>query len=314
MTTPPADPCALGVEDLARLYRHRALSPVDVVRATLARIERLTPALNAFITVLSESALAAARAAEAQMTGGIFLGPLHGVPVSVKDIIRVHGVRTTAASRVLHDAAPDDEDATVVRRLRTAGAIVLGKVNLHEFALGDPDPDGPFGIVQNPRRVGYQAGSSSSGSGAATAAGLGVISLGTDTGGSIRHPAAVCGVVGLKPTYGLVPVRGVIPLSVHLDHVGPLGRSVADVAAALSAIAGGDAEDPFSIGAPGEDYLAAMRREVRGLRLGVPENPLFAFGLPVALDLIARPSAPTPAGSPGPTRPGTSWRRWSRPR
>jgi aspartyl-tRNA(Asn)/glutamyl-tRNA(Gln) amidotransferase subunit A len=221
------------------------------------------------------------------MGAGIDLGPLHGVPVSVKDIIRVKGTRTTAASRVLLDSPLDDEDATVVRRLRAGGAVVVGKVNLHEFAFGDPDPDGPFGNVQNPRRIGHQSGASSSGSGAATAAGLGVLSLGSDTGGSIRHPAAVCGVVGLKPTYGLVPVRGVIPLSVHLDHVGPLGRSVADVAAGLAAIAGWDPDDPFSIPSPPVDYLAALRLDVRGLRVGVPTNSLFNFGLPVALDRIA---------------------------
>jgi aspartyl-tRNA(Asn)/glutamyl-tRNA(Gln) amidotransferase subunit A len=288
VTTPNSDLCALGVAELARLYRRRELSPVEVTRATLDRIARLNPELNAYITVMSESAMAAARAAEGQIGSGIDLGPLHGVPVSVKDIIRVKGTRTTAASRVLLDAPLDDEDATVVRRLRAGGAVVLGKVNLHEFAFGDPDPDGPFGNVQNPRRIGHQPGGSSSGSGAATAAGLGVISLGSDTGGSIRHPAAVCGVVGLKPTYGFVPVRGVIPLSVHLDHVGPFGRSVADVAAGLAAIAGWDPDDPFSLQVPPVDHLTALALDVRGLRVGVPTNSLFKFGLPVALGRIAR--------------------------
>lgn len=286
VTTPSSDLCVLGVRDLARLYRGRELSPVEVTRATIDRIERLNPDLNAYITVTGEAAMAAARAAEAQMAAGIDLGPLHGVPVSVKDIIRVKGTRTTAASRVLHDAPLDAEDATVVRRLRAGGAVVVGKVNLHEFAFGDPDPSGPFGNVQNPRRIGHQSGGSSSGSGAATAGGLGVVSLGTDTGGSIRHPASACGVVGVKPTYGLVPVRGVVPLSVHLDHVGPLGRSVADVAAGLAAIAGWDPDDPFSVQAPVGDYLAALRRDVRGLRVGVPTNGFFKFGLPVALDRI----------------------------
>jgi len=278
--------CALGVLELARLYRSGKLSPVEVTQATLERIERLNPELNAYLTVLGDSALAAARAAEIQLGAGIDLGPLHGVPVSVKDIIRVKGTRTSAASKVLHDAPPDAEDATVVRRLRAAGAVLAGKVNLHEFALGDPDPEGPFGNVQNPRKLGHQSGSSSSGSGAATAAGLGVLSLGSDTGGSIRHPAAVCGVVGLKPTYGLVPVRGVIPLSVQLDHVGPLGRAVADVAAGLTVIAGQDPRDPYSIQAPAVDYVAALEQEVRGLRLGIPTNAFFRFGLPVALALV----------------------------
>jgi aspartyl-tRNA(Asn)/glutamyl-tRNA(Gln) amidotransferase subunit A len=288
VTTPNSDLCALGVAELARLYRRRELSPVEVTRATLDRIARLNPELNAYLTVMSESAMAAAHAAEGQLRAGIDLGPLHGVPVSVKDIIRVQGTRTTAASKVLLDAPLDTEDATVARRLRAGGAVIVGKVNLHEFAFGDPDPDGPFGNVQNPRRLGHQSGASSSGSGAATAAGLGVLSLGSDTGGSIRHPAAVCGVVGLKPTYGLVPVRGVIPLSVHLDHVGPLGRSVADVAAGLTAIAGWDPDDPFSLPSPAADYLAALRLDVRGLRMGVPTNSFFQFGLPVALEQIAR--------------------------
>ena len=276
MTTPNSELCAMGVCDLARLYRERQLSPAEVVRATIDRIERLNPELNAYIAVLSDSAMAAARAAEAQLAAGIDLGPLHGVPVSVKDIIGVKGTRTTAASRVLIDAPLDAEDATVVRRLRAAGAIVVGKVNLHEFAFGDPDPDGPFGNVQNPRKVGHQSGGSSSGSGAATAGGLGVVSLGTDTGGSIRHPASACGVVGLKPTYGLVPVHGVVPLSAHLDHVGPLGRSVADVAAGLAAIAGPDPQDPYSVEAPGSttSRLSVARSGGSGGRAHEPVLPL----------------------------------------
>ncbi|WP_188409962.1 amidase [Agaricicola taiwanensis] len=259
---------------------------MEVTRATLERIERLNPELNAYVSVLAESAMAAAQAAETQLRAEIDLGPMHGIPVSVKDIIRVKGSRTGAASKILNNAPLDDEDSTAVRRLRAAGAIVLGKVNLHEFALGDPDPGGSFGFVQNPRKMGYQSGSSSSGSGSATAAGLGVVSLGTDTGGSIRHPASVCGVVGLKPTYGLVPVRGVIPLSPGLDHVGPLGRSVADVAASLATIAGWDAEDPYSLREHADDYMSALRTDVRGLRLGLPTNEVFRFGFREALDLI----------------------------
>jgi aspartyl-tRNA(Asn)/glutamyl-tRNA(Gln) amidotransferase subunit A len=262
------------------------LSPVEVTSATLDRIERLNPLLNAYINVLGDSAAAAAKAAELQLQAGIDLGPLHGVPVSVKDNIRVRGTVTTAASRVLLGAQPDEEDATVVRRLRAAGAILIGKVNLHEFAFGAPDSDGPFGEVQNPRRLGFQTGASSSGSAAAVAAGLSVISLGTDTGGSIRQPASLCGLVGLKATYGLVPIRGVIPDSVHLDHVGPLARSVYDAAAALLAIAGHDSDDPYSVLSVVEDYPAAVGRDVRGLRLGLPSDPHFSFGKPEALDLV----------------------------
>lgn len=278
--------CALGVAELRRLYRARKLSPVDVAEAVLDRIERLNPGLNAYIAVIKESALAAAKAAELQLSAGIDLGPLHGIPVSVKDIINVAGTRTTAGSKVLMDAPADQEDAPVVKRLRAAGAVLVGKTNLHEFAFGDPDPEGPFGNVQNPRKIGHQSGSSSSGSAAAVAAGLGVLSLGTDTGGSVRHPASVCGVVGLKPTYGLVSLRGVIPLSLHLDHVGVLGRSVADVAAGLAAVAGHDPADPCSVATPSIDYLGALGGNVRGLRLGIPTNPFYQFGMPEALALV----------------------------
>jgi aspartyl-tRNA(Asn)/glutamyl-tRNA(Gln) amidotransferase subunit A len=278
--------CAFGVRELRQLYRMRKLSPVEVTEATLERIMRLNPELRAFITVCENSALAAAHAAEQQLAAGIDLGPLHGVPVAVKDIIRVRGTRTTAASRVLLDAPLDEADAPVVQRLRAAGAVLVGKLNMHEFAFGDPDPDSPFGNVQNPRKLGHQAGSSSSGSAAAVAAGLAVASLGTDTGGSVRHPASVCGVVGLKPTYGLVPLRGVIPLSTALDHVGPLGRSVGDVAATLTAIAGHDAADPTSILAPVPDYLASLERDVRGLRLGLPTNQFYRFGRSEALAVM----------------------------
>ncbi|MHB0870240.1 MAG: amidase [Chloroflexota bacterium] len=275
---PNRELCSLGTVELGRLYRSNKLSPVEVTRATLDRIERLNPELNAFITLTRESALAEAGAAEAQLAAGIDLGPMHGVPVSVKDIINVRGTRTTAASRILQDAPLDEKDATVVRRLRSAGAILVGKTNLHEFAFADPDPDGPFGLVQNPHKIGHQCGSSSSGSAASIAAGMGVVSLGSDTGGSIRHPASVCGIVGLKPTYGRVSTKGVIPLSVHLDHIGPLARSVADVAAALSIIAGHDPADPYCSSAPLADYVGAIGRSVRGLRLGLPTNRYYQLG------------------------------------
>jgi aspartyl-tRNA(Asn)/glutamyl-tRNA(Gln) amidotransferase subunit A len=217
---------------------------------------------------------------------GIRLGALHGVPVAVKDNIRVLGTRTTASSRVLLDAPFDEHDAPAVRRMREAGAILVGKLNLSEFARGEPDPDGPFKNVQNPRRMGHQSGSSSSGSAAAVAAGLAVASLGTDTGGSIRHPASVCGVVGLKPTYGLVSLEGVVPMSPTFDTVGPLGRSVADVAACLTAVAGHEISDPTSLLAPVPDYLKTLDCTVRGLRLGLPTNADYRFGRPEAHSLL----------------------------
>ncbi len=223
--------CGFGVLELARLYRRGEISPVEVVEAHLQRSERLNPVLNAFLLILRDSALKAARAMENLFKAGIDLGPLQGVPVSIKDIIRIRGTVTTAASRVLLQEPPDQEDAAIVRSLRAAGAVIIGKTNLHEFATGDPDPAGPFGLVQNPRRVGYHPGSSSSGAGAATAAGLGAIAIGTDTGGSIRIPAYLCGVTGLKPTTGRIDMNGIIPLSATMDTVGPLGRRVSDVAA-----------------------------------------------------------------------------------
>jgi aspartyl-tRNA(Asn)/glutamyl-tRNA(Gln) amidotransferase subunit A len=286
MSNVEAELCALGAIELGRLYRSGHLSPVDVTKATIERIERLNPVLKAYIAVLSEDAMAAARAAEAMFRAGTDLGPLHGVPVSVKDIMKVRGSRTTAASRVLMDASPDTEDATVVRLLRTGGAVIVGKTNLHEFAFGEPDHDNPFGTVENPRRIGYHSGASSSGAGAATAAGLGAVALGTDTAGSVRRPASVCGVVGLKPTHGRVSCHGVIPVSPEHDHVGPLGRSVLDVAAALTVIAGWDPEDPYSLARPSEDYVSAASADPRHLRLGIPTNPEFGFGFPEALQLI----------------------------
>jgi aspartyl-tRNA(Asn)/glutamyl-tRNA(Gln) amidotransferase subunit A len=269
------DLCTLGVFELARLYRENKVSPVEVVKAHLQRCDRLNPVLNAFLVVLRDSALEAARAAEALFRAGVDLGPLQGVPVSVKDIIRVRGTRTTAASRVLLDEPLDQSDAVVVRRLRAAGAVLIGKTNLHEFATGDPDPAGPFGLVQNPRLVGCHPGSSSSGAGAAAAAGLGVIAIGTDTGGSVRIPAYLCGVAGLKPTTGRIDLDGIIPLSWTLDSVGPLARRVRDVGAAWSALAGRAPSDwpPTAPAAPA--FLGNVDRAVRGWRLGIPTGAYF---------------------------------------
>ncbi len=278
--------CSLGATDLGLLYRSRELSPVEVVDQTLSRIAVLNPALNAYVSVLADSAIAAAKTAELQFAAGIDLGPLHGIPFSVKDIIRAKHTRTTAASRVLEDAPADQEDATVVHRLRCSGAILIGKTNLYEFAFGEPDADSPFGPVRNPRNLGRDAGGSSSGSAAAVTAGLGVISIGTDSGGSVRYPANLCGICAIKPTAGLVPVRGVIPLSGALDSVGPMARSVADLAACLATAAGHDARDPYSVLTPVEDYVGAIGTDIRGLRMGVPLNRIFEFGPAFAHELL----------------------------
>ena len=279
--------CAMSAVELARHYRSGDLSPVEVTKAVLARIERIDTDLNAFIDVHADSAMATARSAESQIRSGIDLGPLHGIPVSIKDLIRIEGSRTTGASRTLADAPPDREDAAVIERLKRGGAVILGKVNLREFALGTPDPDGPFREVQNPRRIGSQTGGSSSGSGAAVAAGLGPISLGTDTGGSVRYPASLCGIVALKPTNGLVSIRGVIPLCEQFDVVGPMARSVADVAATLEVIAGHDPADPWSHSGGQGNYPRALGSDVHGLRVGIPTNAFYRQGQREALALHA---------------------------
>ena len=264
--------CHLGVFELARLYRRKEISPVEVVNDHLQRCERLNPVLNAFLLILHESAIQAGQAMENLFRAGIDLGPLQGVPVTVKDIIRMQGAVTTAASRVLLQEPPDQKDAGIVRLLRQAGAIIIGKTNLHEFATGDPDPAGPFGLVQNPRCIGYHPGSSSSGAGAAVAAGMGVIALGTDTGGSVRIPAYLCGVAGLKPTTGKIGLEGIIPLSFTLDTVGPLGRRVSDIAAVWTVLSQNKVGAVEQKGAPD---LQLLDQAVTGWRVGIPSGEYF---------------------------------------
>ena len=263
-----------SILEIGELLRKGSISPVELTTECLARIEKLNPALNAFITVTGESALAEARQAEVEIRRGDWRGPLHGIPIALKDLIDTAGVRTTAASRLFTDRVPT-KDADVVRRLKLAGAVLLGKQNLHEFAYGGSSMISAFGEVRNAWNLEHIAGGSSGGSATAVAAGLGYGAIGTDTAGSIREPAALCGVVGLKPTYGRVSARGVIPLSISLDHVGPIARSVADVAAIFGAIAGHDAEDRNSADIPVEDYLAALGRRFQPLRVGVPRKFFF---------------------------------------
>ncbi|PYX51108.1 MAG: Asp-tRNA(Asn)/Glu-tRNA(Gln) amidotransferase subunit GatA [Acidobacteria bacterium] len=262
------------ISELSVRLRRREVSPVEITRDCLARIEKSNPALNAFITVMTESALADARQAEAEILRGNWRGPVHGVPVALKDLIDTAGVRTTAASALYKDRIPE-QDAEVVRRLRQAGAVILGKNNLHEFAYGGSSLVSYFGDVHNPWDVARIAGGSSGGSAAAVVAWLAYAAIGTDTAGSIREPAALCGCVGLKPTYGRVSSRGVIPLSASLDHVGPLAASVEDAAITLQAIAGYDAGDITSADIPVADYASAMREGVKGLRVGVAREYFF---------------------------------------
>jgi aspartyl-tRNA(Asn)/glutamyl-tRNA(Gln) amidotransferase subunit A len=262
------------IVDLAPRLRRQEISPVELTRACLHRIEKLNPTLNAFITVTAESALAEARAAEIQISRGEWRGPLHGIPIAIKDLIDTAGTRTTAASGLYQNRIPA-EDAEVVRRLRLAGAVILGKNNLHEFAYGGSSLVSFFGDVHNPRNTAHIAGGSSGGSAAAVAAGLCYAAIGTDTAGSIREPAALCGCVGIKPTYGRVSTRGVIPLSWSLDHVGPLAATVADAAVVLQAIAGYDPLDVCSADVPVSDYVSGLRERTRTLRVGVPRAHFF---------------------------------------
>ncbi len=244
------------------------MSPVELTRACLARIERLNPALNCFITITGDTALAQAREAESEIQRGRWRGPLHGIPVALKDLFDTAGVKTTAGSALFKDRIPT-EDAEVVRRLKRAGAVLLGKTNMVEFAYGSNSAVSYFGAVNNPWDLAAIPGGSSSGSGAAVAAGLCFGALGSDTAGSVRIPAAICGIVGLKPTYGLVSNRGVIPLSWSLDHVGPMTRTVADNALLLQAIAGYDPAETTSIRVPIPNYRATLGKRASALRVGV---------------------------------------------
>jgi aspartyl-tRNA(Asn)/glutamyl-tRNA(Gln) amidotransferase subunit A len=260
-----------SIVETSELLREGELSPVELTKSCLAQIEKLNPTLNAFVTVTADLALTQARAAEAEILRGHWRGPLHGIPLAVKDLIDVAGIRTTAASALFKDRVPA-EDAEVVRRLKEAGAILLGKQNLHECAYGGSSMISYYGEVHNPWDPARIAGGSSGGSAASVAAGLGYGAIGTDTAGSVREPAALCGIVGLKPTYGRVSVRGVIPLSLSLDHIGPIARTVSDAAVMLQVIAGHDANDAHSADVPVPDYVARLRDGVKQLRIGLPRK------------------------------------------
>jgi aspartyl-tRNA(Asn)/glutamyl-tRNA(Gln) amidotransferase subunit A len=260
--------------EISSRLRDRKISPVEITRACLERIEQQNPALNAFITVIAESALHEAQTAETEIARGEWRGPLHGIPLALKDLIDTAGVRTTAASALYKDRIPQ-HDAEVVRRLRSAGAVILGKNNLHEFAYGGSSLVSYFRDIHNPRDLQRIAGGSSGGSAAAVVAGMACAAIGTDTAGSIREPAALCGCVGLKPTYGRVSSRGVIPLSPSLDHVGPLTASVADAAIVLQATAGYDPQDISTIHIPVADYVGCLREDAKQLQVGVLREYFF---------------------------------------
>lgn len=256
-----------SMAQLAPLLQRRQLSPVELTQLFLDRISTYDKALRAYITVTADEALALARRAEQEIAKGVYLGPLHGIPIGAKDQFFTKGILTTGGSRLWAENVPD-VDATLYARLRGAGAVLLGKQNMTEFALGGTI-DWPYGLARNPWNPAHSPGGSSSGSGAATAAGLSTLSIGEDTGGSIRNPATYCGVVGLKPTHGRVSRYGVIPLCWSTDTAGPIAHTAEDCAIALVAMAGHDPRDRTSSRRPVPDYRADLGREIKGLRLGV---------------------------------------------
>lgn len=264
-----SNPCFLSIAEAAELISGKRLSPVELTRAYLDRIERLNGTLHAYVRVLHDDAMAAARTAEAEIMAGNRRGPLHGIPIGLKDIYDTAGIPTEGGSKSCLGRTPA-EDATTTRLLKQAGAVLLGKLTTWEFAIGGTAFDTPFPPARNPWNIEHDPAGSSSGSGAAVAAGLCAMAMGSDTGGSIRWPAAWCGLAGLKPTYGRVSRAGIMPLSFSLDHAGPLTWTVKDAAIVLQAIAGHDPSDPASVKHPAPDYQAALTGgDLKGIRLGV---------------------------------------------
>ena len=261
-------PDFLTIAEAARLIQRKELSPVELVESRLDRISRLDGSLNSFICVMAEGARAAAAAAEAEIVAGRYRGPLHGIPIGLKDLYETAGIATTGHSKVMQGHVPR-ADAFTVTRLRDAGAIVLGKLATHEFALGGPSFDLPWPPARNPWDTNHMPGGSSSGTGAAVAAGLVLGGTGSDTGGSIRNPATYCGLAGIKPTYGLVSRTGILPLAFSLDHAGPLAWTTEDCAILLQAMAGHDPRDPASANHSPPDYRNALQGSVKGLRVGL---------------------------------------------
>jgi len=268
------DLASLTLKQASDLLRTKAASPVELTEACLQRIEKYNPAFNAFITVTKEQALRSAREAEGEIQRGRWRGPLHGVPIALKDNIDTAGIRTTGASQLFENRIPD-VDAEVAKRLKNAGSVLLGKLNLHEFAYGGSSTVTYFGTMHNPWGPDYVTGGSSGGAGIAVASDFCYAALGTDTAGSVRMPASHCGIVGLKPTYGLVSTRGVLTLSWTLDHVGPMCKTVEDAALMMNIIAGFDELEPTSVEVPIPDYLRAMKTATSKLRLGIARRPFF---------------------------------------
>ena len=263
--------CYASAGQLAPMIKSGEISPVEIIDAHLSRIRATEPVLNSFITVLADEAVAAARQAERDIRAGRYRGPLHGIPVGLKDLFNTGGVRTTSGSRIYDNYVPT-QDCTVAARFREAGSILLGKLNMHQFAYGPTGENPDYGHMHNPWNPERVSGGSSGGSGSAAAAGQCTITTGSDTGGSIRIPAALCGIVGLKPTYGRVSRHGLTPLAWSMDHPGPMVRTVEDAAITMNVIAGHDPKDVASSTLPVPDYTAALTGEIRGLRIGLPRQ------------------------------------------
>jgi aspartyl-tRNA(Asn)/glutamyl-tRNA(Gln) amidotransferase subunit A len=279
------DLTALTIHEASGMLARRELSPVELLEAHLRRIEAHDPTLNVFITLTSESAREEARRAEGEIALGEVRGPLHGIPIALKDLFDMRGAPATGGSTFFAGYIPE-RDAAVVERLREAGAVLLGKLNMHEIALGVTNENPHYGRCKNPWQPERITGGSSGGSAAALAARLCMGALGSDTGGSIRIPASLCGVVGLKPTYGRVSLRGVLPLSWNLDHAGPLARCATDAALLLQAIAGYDPADPASINLPVDDYLGRLDAGMDGWKLALASGEFFAQADPEVLEAV----------------------------
>ncbi|AEU35786.1 Asp-tRNA(Asn)/Glu-tRNA(Gln) amidotransferase GatCAB subunit A [Granulicella mallensis] len=301
---------AMSLTEVSEMVHNKTITSTQLVKALLDRINVYNPKVNCYVTVMAKEALGQAAQLDAEQKANKFRGPLHGIPIALKDNIDTAGTRTTAASPMFKDRVPT-EDADIVRRLKGAGAIILGKLNLHEFALGCTGDISYFGPTRNPWSLEYVTGGSSAGSGAAVSAALVYGALGTDTGGSIRCPSAWCGIVGLKPTVGLVSIRGIIPCTADLDHCGPMARTVEDVALMLGQMTGYDSLDIFSVQSTPEDYVKAMKQPVSSFRLGTPQSfydhldPEIDKAVKAALEVLTKltagvtSSAPLWDGSPG---------------
>ncbi len=286
--------CALTLSEASRRIQAREVTSTELTQALLDRIKVYNPKINALITVMQESALAQAALLDSEARSGKFRSALHGIPIVLKDNIDMAGTRTTAASEVFDDRVPD-QDAEVVLRLKAAGAVILGKANMHEFAAGGSSASTYFGPVRNPWALDRIPAGSSGGSAAAVISDLTFGALGTDTGGSVRMPACYCSIVGLKPTYGLVSIRGIVPLTYSLDHCGPMTKTVEDAAIMLNHMTGYDKRDVASVDHPKEDYVASMKQPVSSIRLGIPRAPFFdhlddetAKAIEAAIQLLAK--------------------------